>query len=82
MTPDEKKIVKGAIEEMIDSFHRVAAERDLQKGIIGKIKEDTTVDPKLFRKIAKVAYQSNYYEERTFNEEFEEMFDEVMGVAE
>ena len=31
LTNDDKKIVKDAISDMVDSMTRVAAERDLQK---------------------------------------------------
>lgn len=78
MNPDEKKLVRGAIEEMIDSMHRAAAERDLQKEIVARIKEETTVTPRVFRRMAKVAFNSSYSQEAALNDEFESLYEEVL----
>jgi len=80
MTSDEKKIVQGALSEMCDSFTRTAAERDLQKEIVSKIKEETTITPRVFRKMAKVAFAANFSEEVALHEEFEELYQEINGV--
>jgi len=80
LTNDDKKIVKDAISDMVDSMTRVAAERDLQKQLSQRVKENTTVTPKVFRKMARVAYAANFAEEQAVNEEFEELYTELMGV--
>lgn len=82
MTSDEKKIIQGALGEMTDSMTRVAAERDLQKDIVAKIKEETTITPKVFRKMARVAFAANFSEEVALHEEFEEVYQEINGVSE
>ena len=79
MNTDEKKVVRDAIEEFVDSLTRAAAEKDLQKEIVAKIKEETTVSPKVFRKMAKVAFKANFSEEVAVNEEFEEAYQEIIG---
>ena len=79
MNADEKKVVRDAIEEFVDSLTRAAAEKDLQKEIVAKIKEETTVSPKVFRKMAKVAFKANFSEEVAVNEEFEEAYQEIIG---
>ena len=79
MTSDEKKIIQNAIEEMIDSFTRTAAEKDLQKEIVAKVKEETTVTPRVFRKMARVAFKANFSEEVALHEEFEELYQEVIS---
>ena len=80
MTSDEKKIIQGALGEMTDSMTRVAAERDLQKDIVAKIKDETTITPKVFRKMARVAFAANFSEEVALHEEFEEVYQEINGV--
>jgi len=80
LTNDDKKIVKDAINDMVDSMTRVAAERDLQKQLSQRVKENTTVTPKVFRKMARVAFAANFVEEQAVNEEFEELYTELMGV--
>jgi len=79
MTPEQKKVIRGAIEEMIDSYHRVAAERDLQKEIVGRIKEETEMTPKVFRRMARTAFNANYAEEKYTNEEFEAAYEEIVA---
>ena len=75
----EKKVIQGALDEMLNSMTRVAAEKDLQKDIVSKIKEETTVTPKVFRKMASVAFKANFAEEVAVHEEFEELYQEVIS---
>ena len=77
MTTEEKTLVKKSIQEMIDSMTRTAAERDLQKNIVARIKDETTVTPKVFRRMARVAFAANFMEEKQNNEEFENLYEEV-----
>ena len=77
MTTEEKAMVQKSIQEMVDSMTRTAAERDLQKNIVARIKDETTVTPKVFRRMARVAFSANYMEEKQNNEEFENLYEEV-----
>ena len=79
MDNNEKIILKDAIKEMIDSMTRTSAERDLQKEISKRVKENTTVTPRVFRKMAKVAFSANFSEEVAVHEEFEQLYTELMG---
>ena len=79
LTDNDKMIVKESITEMVDSMTRVAAERDLQKQLSQQVKENTQVTPKVFRKMARVAFAANFAEEQAVNEEFETLYQELMG---
>jgi hypothetical protein len=79
MTDNDKKVVKDSLNEMVDSMTRVAAERDLMKEISKQVKENTTVTPKVFRKMARVAYAANFAEEVAVHEEFEQFYKEIIG---
>ena len=79
MIDAERKVVQGALEEMMNSMTRVAAEKDLQKEIVAKVKEETTVSPKVFRKMARVAFKANFAEEVQTHEEFEELYQEIIS---
>lgn len=79
MTNDEKVIINNAIKEMIDSFHRTAAERSLQKEIVSRVKEDTTVTPKIFRRMARTAFNANFSQQQAENEEFEQLFEAIVA---
>ena len=79
MIEAEKKVVQDSIEEMINCFTRMDAERDLMKEIVRKVKEETTVAPRVFRKMAKTAYKANFSEEVALHEEFEELYQEIIS---
>lgn len=79
MIDAEKKIVQDALEEMINSMTRIAAERDLMKEIIANVKEKTEVPPKIFRRMAKVAFKANFSQEVSENEEFQEMYEQIVS---
>ena len=74
----DKKRVKDAVMEMNDSMTRAAAERDLQKEIINKMADQLGIDKKVFRRMSKVYFKSNYAQEQEDNRNFEEMYDGVM----
>lgn len=78
MTPEQKEIVAKSIAEMTDSMTRTAAERDLQKSIVRRIKEETTVEPKIFRRMARVAFKATFTDEKFENEEFEELYQKIL----
>lgn len=80
LTIDEKKIVKKALNEMCDSMTRIEAERDLMKNIVGTVKENTNITPKVFRKIARTAFKDNIDEERETFAEFDSVFEELKNV--
>jgi hypothetical protein len=79
MNPQEKKFVRGAIQEMVDSMTRVAAERDLQKDIVARVKEETTVTPRIFKKMARTAFKASFAEEVATHEEFESLYEEIIA---
>ena len=79
LTPNDKKIIKDAISEMVDSMTRVSAEKDLQKQISQQVKDNTPVTPRVFRKMANVAYKANFAEEQAVNEEFEILYKEIIS---
>jgi len=78
LSSEDKKKLRGAINELNDSMTRTAAERDLQKETINKVFEDLGVDKKVVRRMAKAYYKANFNEEIEENKNFEEMYDVVM----
>ena len=81
MTSDEKQTISNCITEMLDSYHRTAAERSLQKEITARVKEETTVTPRIFRKMARAAFAANFSEEQATFEEFETLYTEIFPGA-
>jgi len=60
MSPTEKtKQLKDAVQEMVNSHYRMQAERDLQKAISDRVKEELEMLPTTFKKLSKLAYDDN-----------------------
>jgi len=58
---DEEKrvLLKGAVDEMVGSHYRAQAEKDLQLAICNRMKDEIEMPPKIFRKLAKTAYDDS-----------------------
>lgn len=78
ITDLDRKKIQNSLKEMSDSMTRVAAEKDLQKEIAEKIKEDCNVGKAHFNKLARIYHASNLMEEASKNEEFMEFAEAVM----
>lgn len=60
MSPMEKtQKLKEAVQEMVNSHYRMQAERDLQKEITTRVKEELEMLPTTFKKLSKLAYDDN-----------------------
>lgn len=70
VTEEMRKIIQGALKEMSASMLRVEAEKDLQKDIAERIKEECEIPKREFNKLAKIYHASNLVEEAAKNEEF------------
>lgn len=77
LTPNDKLKLEGALKDMSTSFARQAAERDLQKNVIGDICEELNLNKKIFRKLAKTYHKQNFDDEVATHEEFEQLYEEV-----
>lgn len=75
LNPADKDILTRAIKEFDASLTRVAAEKDLQKGICDRVKDTTGILPKTTRALAKMFYAQNKAEK-------EAEFGEVMTLYE
>lgn len=56
---EDKKRIRGCMEEMSNSFTRVAAERDFQKEAINSLAEDVQIPKSILRKMARVFHNQN-----------------------
>ena len=77
MDNEQEKKLQGAIKELSNSFLRVEAERDLQKEIIADISEETEIEKKHIRKMARVYHKQNYHEETQNHEEFTDLYEQI-----
>ena len=77
LTPNELLKLEVALREMSASMTRVAAERDLQKNVIGDICEELNLNKKVFRKLAKTYHKQNFADEVASHQEFEQLYETV-----
>lgn len=77
LNPEEKKAVKGAIQEMSNSMLRIDAEKELMKDIVQVTFEKYGVDKKHFRRLASIYHKSNMDEVRTEFDDVETLYEEL-----
>lgn len=77
--PAKKKILLDGLQEISHSKSRMGAERDLVKEIVNKLHEETAIEKKIIRRLAKVFHASNFTEEVAADEEFEILYSNLTG---
>jgi hypothetical protein len=76
-SPEDRKRIRTALQEMSDSMTRIEAERDLMKEIITNVHEEFELSKKTFRRMAKVYHRQNFSKEVAEHEEFEVMYENI-----
>ena len=76
-SPEDRKRIRTALQEMSDSMTRIEAERDLMKEIITNVHEEFELIKKTFRRMAKVYHRQNFSKEVAEHEEFEVMYENI-----
>lgn len=79
LTEEQKKAVKGCLQEISNSYTRVAAEKELVKEVIQRMADEFEMNKKLSRKLAKVYHKRNIEEEIAANEELTETYDMIVS---
>ena len=70
ITPEMKEAINSALQEMSNSFIRADAEKDLQKDIVNRMKEEFDIPKNYFKKLSKLHHARNLAEEMAQEEEF------------
>ncbi len=78
ITETDRKKIQEALKEMSNSMLRIQAEKDLQKDIAERVKNDCNVPKKEFTRLARIYHASNLIEEAAREEEFMEFAQAVM----
>jgi hypothetical protein len=74
---EDKKQIRGAVQEASDSMLRIDAEKDLIKEIVDNLYETYKIPKKTLSKIIKVYHKQNFDQEVALNEEFEDLYQTV-----
>lgn len=77
ITPQNKPLVLGCLQEISNSLTRVEAERDLIKEILQRLQDEFEIPKKLGRKLAKVYHKRNFEEEVATQNDFVDIYEKV-----
>lgn len=77
LSHDDRQKLEAALKDISASMSRQAAERDLQKNVLGDISEELQLNKKVLRKLAKVYHKQNFEDEVATHEEFEKLYETV-----
>lgn len=77
LTPEQKKELQNAVQEISNSMTRTEAERDLIKEIVKEQSDQLQIPKKVISKIAKTFHKQNLAQEVADHEEFVELYEKV-----
>lgn len=77
LTPEQKKDLQNAIQEISNSMVRTEAERDLIKEIVKEQSDTLQIPKKVISKIAKTYHKQNLAQEVADHEDFVELYEKV-----
>jgi hypothetical protein len=77
LTPEQKKDLQGAIQEISNSMIRTEAERDLIREIVKEQSDTLQIPKKVISKIAKTYHKQNLAPEVSDHEDFVELYEKI-----
>lgn len=77
LTDEQKKQLKGAIQEISNSMLRSEAERDLIREIVKEQSQELQIPKKIITKIAKTYHKQSLTQDIQDHEDFVELYDKV-----
>jgi hypothetical protein len=77
LTPEQKKDLQKAVQEISNSMTRMEAERDLIREIVKDQSQNLQIPKKIISKIAKTYHKQNLTQEIADHEEFVELYESV-----
>jgi Zn-dependent M32 family carboxypeptidase len=76
-SPEDRKKIKDAVQEISNSMLRMEAERDLIKEIVKEVSDNHQIPRKIVAKIAKTFHKQNLTQEIADHEDFVEVYETV-----
>jgi len=80
-SPEDRKKIRQALDEISNSLTRIEAERDLIKEILQTVEDNFELPKKYTRKVAKIYHKQNMTEVKAENEELETIYETVTANA-
>lgn len=76
-SPEDKKKIRQALQEISDSLTRMEAERDLIKDILQTIEDNYKIKKKYTRRLAKVFHKQNFNQVQQDQQDLETLYETV-----
>lgn len=78
MIEQDKKDLRGVLQEISNSMTRMNGEKDYIKEAIAAASEKYQLNKKFLRKMAKVYHQNNFTDEVSDMEEFQKLYETII----
>lgn len=75
--PEDRKKIKGCLQEMVDAMTRKAAESDKYNYVRARLKEDFGISSRLANRLAKAMYNDSIERERAEFENFDLLYEQI-----
>ncbi|NDB82042.1 MAG: hypothetical protein EB127_04775 [Alphaproteobacteria bacterium] len=76
-SPEDKKKIRQALQEISDSLTRMEAERDLIKDILQTVEDNYKIKKKYTRRLAKVYHKQNFTQVQQDQQDLETLYESV-----
>jgi hypothetical protein len=76
-SPEDKKKIRQALQEISDSLTRMEAERDLIKDILQTVEDNYKIKKKYTRRLAKVFHKQNFNQVQQDQQDLETLYESV-----
>ena len=76
-SPEDKKKIRHALQEISDSLTRMEAERDLIKDILQTVEDNYKIKKKYTRRLAKVFHKQNFNQVQQDQQDLETLYESV-----
>lgn len=76
-SPEDRKAIKGAMEEISNAYTRIEAERDFIRDALADLQDKVDIDKKYLRKMSRIFHKQNIVEFTTEAEDIETLYDAI-----
>jgi len=76
-SPEDKKKIRQALQEISNSLTRMEAERDLIKDILQTVEDNYKIKKKYTRRLAKVYHKQNFTQVQQDQQDLETLYESV-----
>lgn len=73
-SPTDRQKIKKNLDELSNSYTRIAAERDLIKEMISEMSDEFELPKRTLNKMAKTYYKQSFLKEQQDQEDFESLY--------